>query len=51
MKTDIKRELSEIAKMVAKVETHAVQKGSGAVADRLMKVRYEIYNIEDIVQS
>ena len=49
MKTDIKMELSEIAKMVKKVETYAAQVGSGTIADRLMKVRYEIYNIEDIV--
>ena len=49
METSIKTELGEIAEMVAKAEMHAAQIGSGAIADRLMKVRYEVYNIEDTV--
>ena len=47
MKNGIKTELSEIAEMVGRVERHAAQMGSGAVADRLIKVKYEIYNIKD----
>ena len=49
MENGIKAELSELAGMVAKVEKHAALAGSGAVADRLLKVKYEIYNISDIV--